>query len=336
MSSSLASAKLAALHARLSLPQRFPLQTLARTLVDRTADADARFNNSQLAVLGSDVMGYYMSEHLICNYPRLPMDVLFAAQEAYVGPKALMTIAKEWGVEEAAEPGGEVDAGLLQYRYAPPGMVEVSETSSEVTDEASQSAREGRTNASLAKEEGWRKGMSSRIVYDNQFGLEHLPEPGVGGRLPVASPHDAHASFVRALMGSLHLLTGPRATKLFFKNHFLSRTLNLSKLFDFKYPTRDLSRLCLREGFERPVARLVSETGRHSAHPVFVVGVYSGRDKLGEAVGGSLEEAKNRAASAALKGWYLYSPGEGVTVPSEAGEGKEWRANMIDPGEVIT
>ena len=81
---------------------------------------------------------------------------------------------------------------------------------------------------------------------------------------------------------------------------------------------------------------MVSETGRHSAHPVFVVGVYSGRDKLGEAVGGSLEEAKNRAASAALKGWYLYSPGDGVTVPSAAGEGKEWRTNMIDPGEVIT
>ena len=83
------------------------------------------------------------------------------------------------------------------------------------------------------------------------------------------------------------------------------------------------------------MARLVSETGRHSAHPVFVVGVYSGRDKLGEAVGGSLEEAKNRAATAALKGWYLYSPGECVTVPSQAGKG-EWRANMIDPGEVVT
>ena len=264
----------------------------------------------------------------MCNFPRLPMDVLFAAQEAYVGPQALMTVAKEWGVEEAAEPGGEVDAGLLQFRYAPASSPEDAASGGE------------RANADLAKSEGWRRGMSGRIVYDDQFGLEHVPEPGTGGRLPVTTSQDAHAHFVRALMGALHLHTGRASTKRFFTNHFLSRTLDLSKLFDFRYPTRDLSRLCLREGFERPVARLISETGRHSAHPVFVVGVYSGRDKLGEAVGGSLEEAKNRAAAAALKGWYLYSPGDGVTVPSEAEEGmssgREWKANMIDPGEVIT
>jgi dsRNA-specific ribonuclease len=198
-----------------------------------------------------------------------------------------------------------------------------------------------RRNAALAKAENWKKGMSSRIVYDNQFGVEHAPEPGTGGTLPACSPQEAYTGFVRALMGALHLHTGRASTKRFFTNHFLSRTLNLSSLFDFRYPTRDLSRLCLREGFEKPVARLVSETGRHSAHPVFVVGVYSGRDKLGEAVGGSLEEAKNRAAAAALKGWYLYSPGVGeVTVPSEMeeglGTGREWRGNMIDPGEVVT
>ena len=305
--------------------------------MDKTADSDARFNNSQLAVLGTDVMGYFMSEHLMCHYPRLPMDVLFAAQEAYVGPKALMTVSKEWGVEEAAEPGGEVDAGLLQFRYAPPGFEAMSGQAGEGKEEWRAYAR---PNTAIAKSEGWRKGMSSRIVYDDQFGVEVVPEIGTSGRLPVTTPQDAHAHFVRALMGALHLHTGRASTKRFFTNHFLSRTLNLSALFDFRYPTRDLSRLCLREGFERPVARLISETGRKSAHPVFVVGVYSGRDKLGEAVGGSLEEAKNRAAAAALKGWYLYSPGEEVTVPSEVeegmGSGREWRANMIDPGEVIT
>jgi dsRNA-specific ribonuclease len=262
------------------------------------------------------------------------MDVLFAAQEAYVGPKALMTIAKEWGVEEAAEPGGEVDPGLLQFRQAPSGVDPYTPQEggpAEAQDEAA------RANQDLARSEGWRKGMSSRIVYDDQFGVERRPEPGTDGRIPVTSRDDAHANFVRALVGALQLHTGRAGAKKFFTNHFLSRILNLSQLFDFRYPTRDLSRLCLREGFERPVARLISESGRHSAHPIFVVGVYSGRDKLGEAVGGSLEEAKNRAATAALKGWYLYSPME-VTVPSETedGNGKEFRPNMVDPGEVIT
>ncbi|KIW08717.1 uncharacterized protein PV09_00660 [Verruconis gallopava] len=336
VNASLSSAKLAALHARLALPQRFPLQTLARTLVDRTADRDARFNNSALATLGSDVMGYYMSEHLICHYPRLPMDVLFAAQEAYVGPKALMTIAKEWGVEEAAEPGGEVDPGLLQFRLTPKGGANALESSQQPAEEPQDGS--GRANQELARSMGWRRGMSSRIVYDDQFGMERRPEPSASsGHIPTISRDEAHAQFVRALVGAIHLHTGRAAAKKFFQDHFLSRVLNLSQLFDFRYPTRDLSRLCLREGFEPPVARLISETGRHSAHPVFVVGVYSGRDKLGEAVGGSLVEAKNRAAAAALKGWYLYSPTE-VTVPSETedGTGKEWRPNMIDIGEIIT
>src|SRR6266480_173686 len=96
------SPKLSALHARLSLPSRLPIQTLALTLVDRTADPDPRFNNSSLALLGSSILGYYTSEHLICHYPRLPMDVLFAAMAAYVGPKALAAIAREWGLDLAA------------------------------------------------------------------------------------------------------------------------------------------------------------------------------------------------------------------------------------------
>lgn len=274
-------------------------------------------------------MGYYMSEYLICHYPRLPMDVLFAAQEAYIGPKALLTISKEWGVESAAEPGGEVDPGLLQFRNAPPGInpfLPVDGTSATGT---------GRPNEAKA----WRRGMSSRILYDDQFGALRKPQHDpASADLPQTTAEEASSHFVQALVGALQLHTGRAATRKFFSNHFLSRVLNLSALFDFRYPTRDLSRLCLREGFEPPVARLVSESGRHSAHPIFVVGVFSGRDKLGEAVGGNLDEARTRAATAALKGWYLYSPLE-VCVPSETedggGEGR-WRANMVDPGEIVT
>lgn len=324
----LKSAKLAALHARLALPQRFPLNTLARTLVDVTADPDQRFNNASLAVLGADLLGYHMAEHLICHYPRIPMDVLFAAQDAYVGPKALSMITREWGVERAAEPGGEVDPGLLQFRHAPinqdPNAVE------ENTPVGTGRPNEDRTH--------WRRGISSRIVYDDPFGNPQRGDPGYADALRTATPTEASTHFVRALIGALYLHTGKIATKKFFSNHFLSRTLNLSQLFDFRFPTRDLSRLCLREGFEPPVARLISETGRASAHPVFVVGVFSGRDKLGEGNGGNLAEARDRAATAALKGWYLYSPME-VTVPSEVEAGDpdgRWKPNMVDPGEVIT
>ena len=327
VSSSLSSAKLAALHARLSLPSRLPLQTLARSLVDRTADSDTRFNNTLLATLGADVLANYTGEHLVCHYPRLPMDVLFAAVAAYVGPKALAAITREWGVDAAAEPGGEVDPGYLQYKRAPPG----------VDPHAADPLGTGRPNEGL----GWRRSVSSKIVYDDEFGRL---KNGLDGTVPLPDAEtfeNASASFVRAVVGALYLHAGKSSAKRFYASHFLSRTLNLASIFDFNQPTIDLSRLCLREGFEPPVACLISETGRLSRHPVFVVGVYSGRDKLGEGHGSSLDEARIRAAAAALKGWYLYSPMD-VTVPSDAetigtaATQKKFKPNMIDCGEIIT
>lgn len=115
------SAKLAALHARLYLPSRLPLETLARSLVDASAEPNSNFNNASLATLGHDLLTYYTSEHLICTYPRLPMAVVFAAMYAYVGPKTLAAMTKEWGVEHAATPGGEVDPGFLQFKRIDPG-----------------------------------------------------------------------------------------------------------------------------------------------------------------------------------------------------------------------
>jgi len=190
--------------------------------------------------------------------------------------------------------------------------------------------------------------MSSRIVYDDEFGELPTPSnPQPSEDLSAAPPQESYAqaatSFVRALVGALHLHAGRHAARNFHTAHFLSRHLDLAQLFDFENPTRDLSRLCAREGFEPPVARLLSETGRKSRHPVFVVGVYSGRDKLGEGTGASLNEGRVRAAAQALKGWYLYSPPE-VMRPSEmegnmgaaGGEKRRWVPNYIDAGEVIT
>lgn len=183
----------------------------------------------------------------------------------------------------------------------------------------------------------WNITKTHRIVATDEFGSDHAPpSPHSLATVPVPM-EEAAQSFVRALVGSLHLHLGAPLVKRFFKNHFLSRHLDLSEMFDFRTPTRDLSKLCAREGFEAPVARLISETGRLSRHPVFVVGVYSGKDKLGEGAGASLDEARFRAAAAALKAWYLYRPLD-VTVPSSM-EGEldtsKWKPNMVDCGEVI-
>ncbi|KAI9739185.1 MAG: hypothetical protein M1834_007398 [Cirrosporium novae-zelandiae] len=335
LENALKSAKLAALHARLSLSSRLPLQTLALTLVDPSADPSPQFNNSSFSVLGNDLLGYYTSEHLLCQYPRLPMPVLFAAIWAYIGPPALASITREWGVEIAYTPGGEVDSGLLQFRRLPPD-VQLPAAPAQTT----------RPNDEKEAQSKWRRGMSSRTVYDDIFGDLKTHPRNADSSPDASSPSAAlagisveHASmnFVRALMGAIYLHVGRPAAKAFFAEHFLSRTLSMHKLFDFGQPTRDLSRLCAREGFESPIARIESETGRNSRHPVFVVGVYSGKDKIGEGHGSSLDEARFRAATAALKSWYLYSPLE-VRVPSEMEDkgSKAWNPVLVDVGEVVS
>jgi dsRNA-specific ribonuclease len=327
------SARIAALHARLYLPKRLPIETLARTLVDASADPHPDFNNESLATLGHDLLTYYSSEHLLCTFPRLPLTVIFAAIFAYVGPKTLAAMTREWGVEFVAVPGGEVDPGLLQFKRLPPGT----------NPNATQLNNKTRSNNQLKI---WRKSITSSVVYDDEFGdpAEKAVHPAKLSSSKVPDPQSsngvtqeqASATFVRALMGAIYLHAGRPAAKQFFKEHFLSRHLNISELFNFSQPTRDLSRLCAREGFERPVARIISETGRLSRHPVFVVGIFSGDDKLGEGTGGSLEEARFRAAVAALKGWYLYSP-LNVRVPSSMEEeaAEPWKPVYVDLGEVI-
>lgn len=323
------SPKVFALHSRLALPKKLPLETLSRTLMDASADPHPSFNNASLAVLGHDLLAYYTTEHLLCTFPRLPMTVVYAAMYAYVGPKTLASIASEWGVELAAIPGPEVDPGLLQFKRVQPG--------SEIAQDRSQTTRP-RAN--------YRKTITSSIVYDDIFGepdiktrnprniRPEIPDPET---IPGVTAEKAASTFVQALVGAIYLHAGRPAAKRFFQEHILSRHLDVSRLFSFTQPTRDLARLCARESFELPVAKIISETGRHSRHPVFVVGIFSGQDKLGEGSGASLIEARTRAAIAALKGWYLYSPMD-VRVPSSMEEegAKPWEPVYVDLGEVFT
>ena len=267
---------------------------------------------------------------------------------AYCGPKTLAAIAREWGVEVAAAPGEEVDPGFLQCRRREAGNASVDGTGRQIKD-LPNVVKDLSTRPNPEQQlRGWRRGASSKTVYDDYFGEEikrtkaddyaerpdlryedaqRKAEKGV-------TLEEASAGFVRALMGAVYLHAGRKAAYNFFKAYILSRHLDVSKLFEFRQPTRDLSKLCAREGFESPVARILSETGRMSRHPVFVVGVFAGKDKLGEGSGGSLDEARFRAAVGALKGWYLYSP-LNVRVPSEATEGKPWEPVFVDGGEVV-
>ncbi len=252
---------------------------------------------------------------------------------AYVGPKALAAITREWGVEYAAHPGGEVDPGFLQFKRMPPQPVLEKPLTA-----GPDAIIRTRGDAMLNRPDSWRASISARAVYQDEFGGQKaLGEQSEAEALENGvTAEKACTSFVRALIGATYLHSGRPATKLFYRDHFMSRQLNMANLFQFRNPNRDLSRLCAREGFQSPVARILSETGRKSRHPVFIVGVFSGNDKLGEGAGASLDEARTRASVAALKGWYLYSPLE-FRVPSEMEErgAPEWKPVLVDTGDIV-
>lgn len=332
----LSSAKLSALHARLSLSEKLPIQTLARALVDVSADPNPGFNNANLSYLGQHIIAYHVSERLMCRYPRLPMGALFEAMRGYAGHVALSRVARSWGVDSVAAPGEEVDPGLLQWSDKP-------------THDPSP-ARLGhvRTEHAYLDKFKWRRGMSSRVVMDDEFGdAIHNPSSHA-----LSQPEDelaaqhaewercrdrAYGTFARAVVGAIYVHSGREAAKAFVKSHVLSRQMAMHKLFSFSQPTRDLAMLCQREGFESPVARMLSETGRLSRTPVFVVGIYSGPDKLGEGAGPSLNAARFKAAANSLLAWYLYSPGKDVRVPSDMlTEGAApWTPVHMDIGEIV-
>ncbi|KOS21414.1 54S ribosomal protein L3 [Escovopsis weberi] len=323
------SAKLAALHARLALPKKIPLEALARALVTPSADPAPNFNNANLAFLGSTIINYHVLEHLVCKWPRLPTVILYETLRAYAGTDSLQQIARRWGVEAAAAPGPEVDPGLLQWSAAGDGQQHALRT------------RWGYVRAEAAKGPAWRRGLSSRVVLDDAFGDPLQPPPSAASTTEELDfeqlQSEAFESLVQAVVGAIYAHCGREEAKAFVASHILSRQFDPSVLFHFQLPTRELAMLCAREGFEPPLARLETETGRLSRTPVYVVGIYSGEDKLGEGAGPSLDVARRKASMASLKAWYLYSPGNKVRVPSDTMEksARTWKAPHIDPGEII-
>lgn len=95
---------ISALHARIGLPETFPLSTLQRCLTDPSMEKDHALHNEALSVLGTGLLEYYVSEYLCVRWPRLTMKTQLSALWAYTGESALARIAREWGVKSGTLP----------------------------------------------------------------------------------------------------------------------------------------------------------------------------------------------------------------------------------------
>ncbi|QSL64061.1 hypothetical protein MERGE_000216 [Pneumocystis wakefieldiae] len=296
------SAKLFALHARLKLGPQFPNVTLVKTFLDFgvTNGLGPVPNNRHLFTLGTCITEYFVSEYLMVRWPRLPYKIMKAALSGYCGTKALARIGLEWGLETSNKEVNVIPNSLKN---------ELNSVFFEILSEA----RDGRL---VFKRKGLPHAYSSSTHY------EHLEK--VVSRM------------VLSVIGGIYLHCGLVAVKKFVNDHVISRYLSISSMFSFEQPGRELSVLCSRQKLDPPVSRLIAETGRRSSTPLFVVGVYSGNDKLGEGHGSSLKEAKYRASVDALKAWYLYES-KGFDFPSKTLENDKeiYTPVHIDCGEVI-
>lgn len=283
---------LVALFARLRLPESYTYSTLSQALNLNKYGGLA--NNFGLNTLGKTLLSYYVSEHLLMKYPRLPMTVHNAAVDAYMGPETLSEIGRSWGIEVDAS------SNLQKHLAQEPEALQYGKL---------------RFLAEDAKEQVRESGI-------HELSQEEVATLDRATNTYLSKEQDAFASAVRAIIGGLYTHAGEDATREFIRAHILSRKVPLTEMFQFSKPTRELARICEKLELQDPLeVRLIAETGRLSAHAIYVAGAFTGGEKLGEGVGSSLNEAKTRAVVSALLSYYLYSPvnqdGNAVKLPSD-------------------
>lgn len=128
---------------------------------------------------------------------------------------------------------------------------------------------------------------------------------------------EAFADAMRAIVAVIFQEQGLTAARDFVHAKLLSRLIPIVDLLKFDNPKRSLSLLMRKLGKERPQSRLIAETGRLSINPIFVVGVWSGTEKLGEGTGSAIRMAEFRAAQDALRRFYLSeTPSTSISLPS--------------------
>lgn len=105
-----------------------------------------------------------------------------------------------------------------------------------------------------------------------------------------------------ALVGAIYLDQGSSEARRFVEDFVITQLQGeeLYKLLHFDCPEKVLGNIFAVQGKEKPVARVIQESGVNSPVPVYVVGVFSGDEMIAEASSYNMIRAKNEALKAAL------------------------------------
>lgn len=165
------------------------------------------------------------------------------------------------------------------------------------------------------------------------------------GSQKAVNQQEAYASAVRSIVALTYQHLSIAHARALVHKYFLSREVDLRPLIKFRNPTQALQETVKAYGREKPVSRLLKETGRYSISPMYVVGVFSGADKLGEGFGSSLRMAEFRASEDALRRLYLTkTPPQLLSLPTSTfdstasaepfSELSKWTTKGYAPGEL--
>jgi len=105
-----------------------------------------------------------------------------------------------------------------------------------------------------------------------------------------------------AFIGAIYVDQGPAEARRFVEDFVITQLQGeeLHKILYFEYPGKVLDNIFTTQGKEKPVARIIQESGIKTDFPIYVVGVFSGDKRIAEASSYNKLSAKNEALKAAL------------------------------------
>ncbi|MBW0513454.1 hypothetical protein O181_053169 [Austropuccinia psidii MF-1] len=261
-----------------------------------------KLHNEELATLGNSVLGILGAEWLDRRYPHLPEKAFQAALTMYVGPRTCADVSRLWGVSSGAGLSNLTIEGKPKIQAAGLFAGGAFDLDGKPKNKGLKHKQDGSTGEEVANPGLLRWRRADAIENDKEVG--HRASAFKQGVLY----EDAMASVSRSFVGMVYSLYGMKLTREFVRANWFNRKAQVADLLKFTNPFLILKYTLAKYNREPPVARILRESGRASATPIFVVGSYSGNLKLGEAFGTSKKMAEYRAHEDALRRIYL-SPG---------------------------
>jgi large subunit ribosomal protein L44 len=197
--------------------------------------------NDILSSLGNSLLGLFASEHLASVFPHLPTEALKSAVTAYVGPRACYSVARELGVgvggAEVGQGVGPANSGLnIRFNRA------------EVRFQVERMPVARRFKKYEVEEETNEVELESR-----RESFEEVVATAVRAFVGLIYQEQVSASHGVILSSRADIRQGMHAAREFTHAYFLSRHLDMTRLFNFKNPKHVLSSVVAKHLAEKGV-----------------------------------------------------------------------------------